>query len=50
MKLVALGFVSLLLVAVVVTVVLQARHSRPWPLKKHLGHWRKWDDESDDGG
>ena len=44
-KIAALVFVVLVLVAVVVTVVLQARHSRPWPLKKHLGHWRRWDDD-----
>jgi membrane-associated PAP2 superfamily phosphatase len=44
-KIAALVFVALVLVAVVVTVVLQARHSRPWPLKRHLGHWRTWDDD-----
>ena len=44
-KIAALVVVALVLVALVVTVVLQARRSRPWPKKKHLGHWRTWDDD-----
>jgi hypothetical protein len=47
MRVVALGLVGLVLVAVVVTIVQQARNSKPWPLKRHEGHWRKWDDDED---
>jgi hypothetical protein len=44
-KIAAIVFVVLVFVAVVATVVLQARRPRPWPKKKHLGHWRTWDDD-----
>jgi len=47
MRIVAFGLVGLILLAVVVTVVQQARNSKPWPLKRHEGHWRKWDDDED---
>ena len=47
LKFVLLAAVILLASTVVQTIVWGLRDRRPWPKKRHLGHWRKWDDDEE---
>jgi len=48
LKLVLLAAAILFGVTIVQVIAWALKDRRPWPRKRHLGHWRKWDENDEE--